>query len=470
MPDLRLSNVVASLSHALDLTEGQAPGHAVRSCAIGMEIASRLSLGPQERSDLYYALLLKDAGCSANSAAVAATFESDDHALKLDQKFTEWNRGAAAAAYLFRNAGVGLGLVRKLRAFRRLVRGGGPLAREFTRIRCERGAEIARDLGFTETTAAAIQALDEHWDGGGHPYGIAGTDIPVAARIACLSQTVDTFLSAHGPAEALTVVRKRRGTWFDPELADIVLGWKDRSGWWARVRDLRIGADVNQHEPGDRVRRLDAAGLDRIAEAFADVIDAKSPYTSDHSRGVARIARALGQRLDRSTPEQRRLYRAGLLHDIGKLAVSNRILDKPGKLTDEEFAFVRQHPAHSRDILGPVEAFADVLEPACYHHERLDGGGYPWGLSGERLGLDSRIVAVADVFEALTADRPYRESLPVDAVRTIMMRDAGHSLDGTVLDALFGGVAGVGHDPECGSGRIRSGAAGPAARRPVATP
>jgi HD-GYP domain-containing protein (c-di-GMP phosphodiesterase class II) len=233
------------------------------------------------------------------------------------------------------------------------------------------------------------------------------------------------------------MIRERSGSWFDPELAEVVLSWHDRPAWWQQVRGMSGAVGIQGAEPEDRVLRVDADGLDRVAEAFADVIDAKSPYTSDHSRGVADIARRVGRTLGLEREAGRRLYRAGLLHDIGKLGVSNRILDKPGKLTEQEFNAIRQHPVYSREILGPIEAFADVLQPACLHHERLDGTGYPWGFTGERLTLECRILAGADVFEALSAKRPYRDSLTLDEVRNLMMRDAGHALDGDVLDALF---------------------------------
>ncbi len=469
--DLPYSDIVASLSHALDLTEGQSTGHSIRSCLLGMAIARQLGLPPQLQSDLYYALLLKDAGCSANAAPVAEAFGSDDHPVKRALKTTDWSRYVAAARYALSNAGLGKPVWRRIRDVVRLGRGGDAMAREFTRIRCHRGAEIAEDLGFSSVTSEAIRHLDEHWDGGGHPDGVAGRDIPLLARISCLAQTIDVFLVERGVDDALTTVRERRGRWFDPELADIVLGWRDRTDFWARVRDADAATDLVGVEPADRARTVAPDELDVVAEAYAEIIDAKSPFTYRHSLGVARIARALGVRRGADADGARRLYRAGLLHDIGKLGISNRILDKPAKLTDEEFAQVRTHPRHTLEILRHVDAFADLAKVAAFHHERLDGRGYPWGLRGDDLDEDCRTLAVADVFEALTASRPYRGAVPVGAVLEIMRGDAGSALDAEVVGHLEdcvdedGGVRPAVATHPAGDARARP--AAPAARGPT---
>src|SRR5262249_2923112 len=157
-------------------------------------------------------------------------------------------------------------------------------------------------------------------------------------------------------------------------------------------------------EPPDRVVVADDERLDRVAEAFASVVDAKSPYTARHSEAVADIAVALATTLDLGPEDRTTMHRAALLHDIGKLGVSNRILDKPGLLTETEWDLMRRHPRLSREILTRVTAFGDLARIAGTHHERLDGSGYPSALTAEELDLPSRILAVADVAEALSAD------------------------------------------------------------------
>ena len=188
--------------------------------------------------------------------------------------------------------------------------------------------------------------------------------------------------------------------------------------------------------PSPRGSSANAARLDRIAEAFARVVDAKSPFTARHSERVADIAVGIGRRLGFHPDTLRDLRRAGLLHDVGKLAVDNLILDKPGRLTEEGLAVVRRHPVHSRKILELAPCFAPIAALAANHHERLDGRGYPRGLGAADLDPPMRVLAVADVFEALTASRPYRQALPVEAALEIIARDVPHSLDPCAFAAL----------------------------------
>jgi putative nucleotidyltransferase with HDIG domain len=426
--DIRLSEVISALSYALDVTEGQPMGHAVRSCAIGVRIGEEIGLAPEERSNLFYALLLKDAGCSSNAARLSTLFGADDLELKRTRKLIDHHRPGASLRHVLRH-----GRTRRLAA---IARSGADGAREMTELRCERGADIARMIELSETTAQAIRSLDEHWDGAGYPYGLAGDAIPLFGRILCLAQTAEVFFGVAGPRAALDVAAERRGTWFDPQLVDALLETRRDRGFWASLGGLEPHRVIAGFEPEDRVQRADEERLDRVAEAFAMIVDAKSPYTGRHSEGVARIAVGIADVLGHSPRERRDLRRAALLHDIGKLGVSNLILDKPGKLTAEEWVQMRRHPELTVRILERVGAFRGLAAIAGAHHERLDGGGYHLGLTGDRLGRDARILAVADVCEALTAERPYRSALPPDEVRAIMWRDAGRALCPEALDAL----------------------------------
>src|SRR5262249_7466190 len=156
------------------------------------------------------------------------------------------------------------------------------------------------------------------------------------------------------------IARKRRGTWFDPELVDILMRLEHDEEFW---RSLAMPA-VADLEPPDRVVVADDERLDRVAEAFASVVDAKSPYTARHSEAVADIAVALATTLDLGPEDRTTMHRAALLHDIGKLGVSNRILDKPGLLTETEWDLMRRHPRLSREILTRVTAFGDLARIA----------------------------------------------------------------------------------------------------------
>ena len=216
--------MLSALSFALDMVEGQSKGHIIRTCFIGMALGRRLGLTEEQRSALFYALLLKDAGCSSNSAKVTALFDSDDFEPKRALKTVNWSRPPQAMLYTARNVSPGGTVLTKARQFLNVGLRGQKAARELIHIRCERGAEISRLIGFPEETAQAIRNLDEHWDGYGHPDGLKGEEIPLLARICGLAQTAEVFYTSYGPARAVDVARERRRTWFDPGLVDIFSG------------------------------------------------------------------------------------------------------------------------------------------------------------------------------------------------------------------------------------------------------
>ena len=439
---VRLSDVLAALSYALDITEGQPEGHAVRTCLIGMRLADTIGYAASERGALFYALLLKDLGCSSNAARLCTLFGADDRALKRQHKLTDWSATLPSLGYALRHTVPEAPAWIRAARVAALATGGRGSGRQMVRTRCDRGADIAAMLGFTDTTREAIRTLDEHWDGRGLPEGLAGEAIPLAGRIVGLSQTVEVFASAYGVEAAVGVALERRGGWFDPALVDGLRTLRRDGEFWAAVLGPSPRTHLAALEPAEDVRLVDEATLDRIAEAFARVIDAKSPYTFRHSEGVAELAVAIGRAMDLEPEELRDLRRAGLLHDIGKLGVSNLILDKPDRLTEQEMAQVRLHPAYTGQILGKVTAFAAIVEPASAHHERLDGRGYHQGLPGEHLSAMSRALAVADVYEALTADRPYRAGLPREEALAIVRRQSGSALCPESVEALAGAARG----------------------------
>jgi putative nucleotidyltransferase with HDIG domain len=432
---VRLAEVLAALTYALDLTEGQRPGHTLRSTVIAMRLGAEHGLDRAVLEALYYAALLKDSGCSSNAARMAALFGSPDQELKRSMRLVDWHDRWKLAMRTARSCGVGLNPIERVRHFL-MVAQTPALTREIIQTRCERGAQIARVLGFPAATSEAILYVDEHWCGLGHPFGIAGHDIPILSRIILLAQTVEAFWSEHGTGAALEMARQRRGTWFDPALVDRLLGWRDDRSWWGTLADAQhLDESVVALEPGQAPLVASDERLDRIAFAFAAVIDAKTPFTARHSSNVARFAVGIAGAMGGDATVNREVLRAGLLHDIGKLGVSNRILDKPAKLTDEEFAEIRKHPSWTLEILQHVGAFRHFSAAAAQHHERLDGNGYPWRISGDRLSYIARVLAVADVYEALTANRPYREGLPVRKVVDIMARDRGSAFDPHIFDA-----------------------------------
>jgi HD-GYP domain-containing protein (c-di-GMP phosphodiesterase class II) len=431
---ISLSEVLSALSYALDLTEGATPGHTIRTCLIAMRIAEDAGLSAADRSALYYAILLKDAGCSSNAGRMAALFGSDDQWVKPRMKVVDWHRRTRLAVKTAFTVGRGLSIGERAQQFMAIAR-TPDMTRDLILIRCDRGAEIARQLGFPTETAEAIRSLDEHWCGLGYARGLRGAEIPLLARIANLAQTVEVFLAQGGPRSAINVARSRSGSWFDPDLVRIVASWKGDRAWWNRFRG-DVTNDVVAAEPKDRVISLDDNGLDAVCRAFADIIDAKSPFTYRHSTRVADVAREVARHCGFGAREQRRIYRAGLLHDIGKLGVSNRILDKNGPLTPAERARMEVHPLHTLRILERVSTFRHFAWTASLHHEKLDGSGYPFRVSGEGIDLAARILVVSDIYDALTSDRPYRPGMNEAEAMRILARDRGTKLCSTALDGL----------------------------------
>ena len=429
-----LSEVLSALSYALDLTEGATPGHTLRTCLIGMRIAEEAGVSAAQRSALYYAILLKDAGCSSNAGRMAAMFGSDDQVVKPRMKLVNWHQRLRLALTTAAMVGRGKSLPERVRRFLAIAR-SEDMTKDLIQIRCDRGASIALQLGFPAETADAIRSLDEHWCGLGYARGLAGADIPLLARIANLAQTVEAFHHKSGARAALRVARQRSGTWFDPVLVHLVQRWKSDDAWWAQLRgDVR--AAVVAAEPTDQHMQVDADELDSVCRAFADIIDAKSPFTYNHSTRVADVARELAAECGLDAVEQRRIYRAGLLHDIGKLGVSNAILDKNGPMTPDERAVMEQHPRHTLEILQRVGAFGRFAWTASLHHEKLDGSGYPFGLAGDALDLPSRLLVVCDIYDALTSDRPYRAGMSYTKATALMESERGTRLCPRALDAL----------------------------------
>ena len=434
---VRTSELLGALTYALDLTEGQPAGHVLRSCLIGMRLGERMDLGAEDRAALFWALLLKDAGCSSNASRIHALLEADDQHVKRALKTVDWTSFPRRAAYALRVAAPERSAGGRLRRVLWLAR-QGDLQGQLVELRCERGADIARLLGMPEQTADAIRALDEHWDGEGRPRGLRGDQIPPLARIMCLAQSVEVFHAAGGRAQALEMARRRSGRWFDPAAVATLESLAAEGSLWVAL-DAPLGdleRHVAAHEPSDRARLATVEEVDRLVAAFSGIIDAKSSYTFEHSRRVADYAVRIAGALELEEEERTQLRRAALLHDIGKLALPNRILDHPGALSADDRARVHEHPRHTARILGRVPVLSLVAATAAAHHERLDGSGYPDGLRGEALDRPTRILAVADVFEALTSDRPYRPALAPDEALAIVRGDAGRGLCPETAQAL----------------------------------
>ncbi|ADW67235.1 HD-GYP domain-containing protein [Granulicella tundricola] len=431
------SSIIAALSFALDLTEGAQPGHALRTCLIGIRIGTEMGLSQDQLSDLYYALLLKDAGCSSNATRLYQIVGGDEIRAKAFTKTNDWTRFEwKQIQFLLRHVHAQDKIANRFKAIGDMIKKSSQNAEILFRLRCNQGAQVVRDLGLGQGTADAVYNLDEHWNGLGYPDRLSGDAIPLLARIVSISQTLEVFHQQYGPAAALDCIQRRSGRWFDPLVVRAAVSLMRRNALFVDIDSPVLKHYVASLEPSLRSLPADPQTIDSICVAFAGVVDAKSHSTYMHSTEVARIAVELGAYLGLNDSELVTLRRAGLLHDIGKLSVPNSILDKPGKLDASEWACVKMHPHYTYEILSRIPTFGEIANISASHHEKLDGSGYYRGLMADDLCYMSRILTVADMFEALSANRPYRGPMSKADVLNILRKDVPHAIDPTVFAAL----------------------------------
>lgn len=430
-----LSELMLSLTTALDMTEGQPPEHCIRCCWIGMNLGQHIGLSKASLYDLFFTLLLKDAGCSSNAARICELYMTDDRAFKRNYK-TVGTSLSSAINFVVKNTGIGQSWVTRISTTIDILKNGSDYAQELIETRCTRGAEVARELRFSEAVAEGVHSLDEHWDGTGRPDQLKQQQIPLFSRIALLSQVVDVFQFEHDLATALSEIQARSGTWFDPELVDAFRTIAEQPSFVEGLAATDVAQRVMRLAPAQAGVLVDEEYLDCIVSAFGKIVDSKSPYTAGHSERVAVYTDLIAQELGIDHQERQWLKRAALLHDLGKLGVSNTILDKPGKLDDEEWEAVKSHAALTEQILNHLKPFKEMAWMAGAHHEKLDGTGYPKQLSAEQIPLSTRIITTADIFDAITAERPYRGAVPVPKTLEIMAENLHTAIDERCFEAL----------------------------------
>ncbi len=455
---ISLSEIISALSYALDLTEGAVHGHALRSCLLGMRIAEEAKLPSEQASGLYFALLLKDIGCSSNARRLCQIAGGDDRAIdgrandnranRAGVEFEDWTKpqksNFSTLKLAWRNVLPSADAAAKVARILHIGLTQQKNDQETVSFRCDRGASIITKLGMGEFAAEAVRSLNERWDGSGYPESVKGEQIPLLARICAVAQHLDIFSVGSGTQNAIDTLEERSGTWFDPQVVRIALSLHRSGTLWANCSPDDSEEDTRQAvldlDAGTR-HKLEPGQVDQICEAFADVVDAKSHFTFRHSVGVADTAFGIAKTMGLPAERVQLVRRAALLHDIGKLSVSNTILDKRAPLNASEWKAVHQHPRITRLILERVRSFREMAIIAGEHHEKLDGSGYPDRLTARDLSLESRIIAVADVFGALSEDRPYRPGIKVEETISIMTRFAPHQLDADCFGALVSRVS-----------------------------
>jgi HD-GYP domain-containing protein (c-di-GMP phosphodiesterase class II) len=430
---VRLAELVAALSLGIDLGFGQPMEHVLRQCLIAVRLAERVGLDDAARADVYYTALLVNVGCHTDAHEQAKWF-GDDIALR-SGKYDYELRSARGTAAALRLLGAGRPPLHRFRIGLEFAISGrrdldGMIAHHAAMAR-----SLAQELELPEGVLEALDAAYEQWDGRGWPGELRGDEIPIAARLAQIAEFVEVAHRVAGVAGARELARTRGGKQVDPALAriiradaDLLLAGLDTIATW----DAVISA-----EPTLRIV-LSGERVDAALVAIATFIDLKSPYTLGHARAVAGVAAEAGVVLGLPGDEVTRLYRAGLVHDFGRLGVSNAIWDKRGPLGPGEWERVRTHPYLTERMLRQSDALAPYGAIAAQHRERLDGTGYPRGLVGAAISPLARILGAADAYQAMREPRPYRARRDPDAAAAELRGDVRVGrLDADAVDAVL---------------------------------
>jgi HD-GYP domain-containing protein (c-di-GMP phosphodiesterase class II) len=431
---VRLAELVAALSLGIDLGFGQPMEHVLRQCLIGLRLAEGLGLDEEERAVVYYTALLTNVGCHSDAHEQAKWF-GDDIALKAG-KYDHDLRSIRSALAGLRMLGAGRSPLQRFQIALEFALSGHREVDAMIEQHADMARRLGEELGLPPKVIAALAASYEQWDGRGWPGELRGDDVPVAARLAQAAEFVEVANRVGGVEAARELARERRGGQFDPAVSDlieaeaeVILSGLDTVGTW----DAVIAA-----EPALAIvvsgERFDAALL-----AVANFVDLKSPYFLGHARAVAELAGAAGERLGLAGAELRALRRAGLVHDLGRLGISNAVLDKRGPLAGGDWERIRIQPYLTERMLRQSEALAPLAAIAVQHRERCDGSGYPRGLSGTGISRAAHVLGAADAYQAMREPRPHRAPLSAEAAAAGLRDEvkAGR-LDADAVQAVLG--------------------------------
>jgi HD-GYP domain-containing protein (c-di-GMP phosphodiesterase class II) len=410
LPVLEPAELVVALSQGLDLAEERPMGHAQRVCYIASVLALEAGLSSEERLALFYAALFHDIGVPmASSALSSLPGVAEDHIF-------------AASP---------------LRSPEQLAGEGSPgVFQAVVQVFHQHsllGARAVGGLDLPDRVGDIVLAHHERWDGGGYPVGLAREEIPLAARVVALADHAEALIAAEVSALAARrslapSLRQLSGSALDPSLVQEVARLCRRDDFWLGLYSEQLAEDLLALRPAEPPRR-DKRLLPRFADTFAALVDSRSQYTLGHSHRVAEEARRLARAACLSAEHAQVVRAAALLHDLGRLGVPPRVIAKADILNVGEMQLLRQHPTYSQRILEGLRGMEEVALWVGTHHERPDGRGYPEMLSGPDIPLEARILAVANVYVALTADRPYRAGLHRDEALKVLEGAAGTQLD-----------------------------------------
>jgi HD-GYP domain-containing protein (c-di-GMP phosphodiesterase class II) len=411
------------VSLATDLGTGQPLGHALRTCTLATSLAEAMGCGTEELRTVHQFALLRFLGCTADAAETAAEVGGDDRTYLAAMAPVFMGSRSELMRRHVQSVAPGQSPVRRLRLVARGLTDPKAGERSLS-THCEVAAMLAGRLGVGQEVRNCLAHAYERWDGKGYPARLAGDAIPLAVRVVVVARDADLAVSLGLDPREWT--RTRSGKAYDPSVVQV----------FDRARDDLLGVlqDTDEwqtalaREP-EPVATVDLPTLDVILSAFADFADLKSPWTRGHSRRVSSLAEDAGGHAGVGGAACDELRWAGLVHDLGRTAIENGIWDKPGPLTTSEWERVRLHPYYTERILARCAPLGTLVAPAWSHHERVDGSGYHRSVAGESLSRSDRILAAADVFAALVADRPHRAAFPEEEAALALEGEGQRGLD-----------------------------------------
>ena len=432
---LRLAELVAALSLGIDLGFGQPMEHVLRQCIIALRLAERVGLDEGERLIVYYTALLINVGCHSDAHEQAKWF-GDDIALK-STKY-EYERGLRAAAATMRLVGSGNPPLHRFRVGLDFAVSG---RRDVDGTALTRHAEIAGSLaahlGLPEAVRAAVAASYEQWDGKGWPGRLKGDAVPIGSRLAQIAEFVEVAHRLGGIAGAETLARRRSGSQFDPQLSALLCADSGADTRWSRLGPHVGGGDrsrtgARRLAVGQPVRRRPARGGQLRRSEIA--LHPRPRPGGERPRAAPRAS------WSGSPPVRpRALRRAGLVHGFGRLGVSNAIWDKRGPLGAGEWERVRLHPYLTERMLHQSPSLAPLGAVAVQIRERLDGSGYPRGLSGGAISTPARLLGAADSYQSMREPRPHRPARSAeDAAGELRAEVKAGRLDRDAVEAVLG--------------------------------
>ena len=427
MADLRLADLIATLSQvtdlaaATDLGMAQPPEAAVRSCLLATGLARRMNIDERDVSDIYYTTLLWHAGCTAYAHETASLLGGDDIAIRAGGATVDFTSRREALRFFLLELDKDARPLERARTVYAAVRMGPSFNTAMARSNCEAAVHIADRLDMGTPVRRGLGQIYERWDGKGNPHKLARDDIALPARFAHLANQAEIFHRLGGADLAIETTRDRSAAGLDPSITDAFL--RHGRELLAEIDAADAMVAVIDAEPRPH-HYVPDAHLDEVARAFADMVDLKSPFTHGHSTGVSRLASEAARACGLPEAEVVNIRRAGLLHDLGRVGIPNGILDKAGLLTSSEWERVRLHPYHSERILSRSPVLEALASLVGMHHERLDGSGYYRQCPATMIPLSARVLAAANMYQAMTQQRPYRPAHSPDSAATLLIAEA----------------------------------------------